>query len=188
MSTPCSLLRSASHNVPKNPAITMSIYPQRTARSPANVPSRCLATVNPGPKGLADVWFTGSAPLRSIPFEDIFEPRKPDERTVKLGKSKQPLVPSSIIPTNKQCSPSYSPRAPANSPTVSPPARDPLSANHAPPVPFHASTPTTSYRKGRLLCCLMDLPNRMGTCASRWQCQARDFVRTNGQTLRPLKI
>jgi len=87
MSAPCSLLRSAPHNITKPPTVTLSFRPRRASKYLANGPSRCLATLNPGPKALPDVWFTGSAPLRNISPSNLNEPRKPDERTVRLGNT-----------------------------------------------------------------------------------------------------
>ncbi|PVH77858.1 hypothetical protein DL98DRAFT_517173 [Cadophora sp. DSE1049] len=86
MSRPCNLLRSAPQAT-KIPPLTASCRSLRAAH-PATVTSRCLATVEQGQKVLLDVWFTGSVPRRSLPARnDPSEPRKPDERTVKLGKT-----------------------------------------------------------------------------------------------------
>lgn len=87
MSRPCKLLRSAPQAT-KTSALTLSCRSLRAAY-PATVTSRCLATVEQGQKVLPDVWFTGSIPRHSPPVRnDPSEPHKPDERTLKLGKSK----------------------------------------------------------------------------------------------------
>lgn len=88
MSTPGNLLRSASLQATKFSPLTLSCRSLRSVH-PALVTSRCLATVQHGAKVLPDVWFTGSVPRRDTPVRsDPSEPRKPNERTVKLGKSK----------------------------------------------------------------------------------------------------
>ncbi|KAG4435332.1 hypothetical protein IFR05_009186 [Cadophora sp. M221] len=87
MSTHCTLLRSAPFNATKLSPLTLSCRSLRSVH-PALATSRCLATVEQGPKAIPDVWFTGSVPRRDMPTRnDPSEPRKPDERTLKLGKT-----------------------------------------------------------------------------------------------------
>ncbi|TVY29797.1 hypothetical protein LHYA1_G002020 [Lachnellula hyalina] len=86
MSTSPSLLRSARHNVRRLPfTASSSVAPKYLVKTN----SRCLATVNPGPRALPEISFTGSFP-RYAPTPS--DPKKPsDERTVKLGKTKLAL-------------------------------------------------------------------------------------------------
>ncbi|KAH7370535.1 hypothetical protein BKA65DRAFT_19421 [Rhexocercosporidium sp. MPI-PUGE-AT-0058] len=87
MSTPCNLLRSAPLKATKLSPITLSCRSFRSVH-PAIVTSRCLATVEQGPKVLPDVWFTGSVTRRDVPpSNNHSEPRKPNDRTLKLGKT-----------------------------------------------------------------------------------------------------
>jgi hypothetical protein len=180
MSAPSCLLRSASRNVliPKNSPLGSC----RRAPAPiyrTNSPSRSLATVNPGLKVPPDVWFTGSAPLRNIPPSNPDEPRKPDERKVKLGKSKQPryLLPQTLA--NRSNSSPYPPRTHADFTTISSATRNPLSANYSPSLSLHAPSSPHCFRTSRILSCTMDISDSMGPYASGWKRKIGDPLRTN---------
>lgn len=86
MSTLPTLLRSVPNNATKLSSVSLSYRSLRSVY-PANT-SRCLATVQQGPKVLPDVWFTGSAPRRDtqLPSQPPGS-SKAEERTVKLGNS-----------------------------------------------------------------------------------------------------
>ncbi|XMA10763.1 hypothetical protein WAI453_003554 [Rhynchosporium graminicola] len=86
MSTPRFLLRSASSTARKHSPLTRSCRSLRSGY-PVIATSRCLATVEQGHKVLPDVWFTGLIPFQTPNRDGHFEPRKPDERTLKLGKT-----------------------------------------------------------------------------------------------------
>ncbi|KAJ5042030.1 uncharacterized protein L3040_004590 [Drepanopeziza brunnea f. sp. 'multigermtubi'] len=88
MSTPCSVIRSAPHKVTRFSSIVLSCRPLRAVHPIENSATRSLATVRPDPKVFSDVWFTGAVPRLNIhPPPLSSNPRKPDERTVKLGKT-----------------------------------------------------------------------------------------------------
>lgn len=96
MSAPSNVLRSGSHNV-----ASVLRLPIAAASSnhiprypPYSIKTRALATVHQSPKPLADVWFTDSARRQNLhdlnPDQDPSgSPKKPDERMIKLGKSRQ---------------------------------------------------------------------------------------------------
>ncbi|KAK2624262.1 hypothetical protein QTJ16_006212 [Diplocarpon rosae] len=87
MSTPCSLICAAPYNATKLSAIKWSCRPLRSVLH-ANHISRSLATVQQGPKVLPGVWFTGTVPQRNLQVpRKSSDPRQPDERTLKLGKT-----------------------------------------------------------------------------------------------------
>ena len=82
------LIRSAPRNVSKFPSTVRSSRPSLCPKTSVTASPRWLATANPGPRVLPDIWFTGSAPRPSMPDSSGQDQRKPpDERTVKLGKS-----------------------------------------------------------------------------------------------------
>jgi hypothetical protein len=92
MSAPLGLLRSASHRARKIPSPTV---PSLTRYPPSYVvrqSSISLATVNHDERVLPEVGFTGSTCRPSISNPGADDPhKKPDERTLKLGKSKSSL-------------------------------------------------------------------------------------------------
>jgi hypothetical protein len=185
MSAPSSLLRSAPHSVPK--VALPSIAPCYRVRQPAACPvtrtSRTLATVNPGQKALPDVWFTGSTPRHNIPNPPGSDPQKPpDERTVKLGKSKHtPHFPTT--PANITKSTPNPPGTTPNPPTIPPTARYPLSTNNPPPLPLNPPSPPHRLRPRRILRRSLDLSYCMGSRAARGERKARDPLRAHGQVL-----
>lgn len=152
---PCHLiLRRAPHHVPKLSPSTLSCRPVRAIapqQHPANRIARALATVRPDPRVLPDVWFTGSVPRRNTqpPLPPSAEPHKPDERTVKLGKSKSsspcspPLGVYVVLTACEQLSESSKS---AFQPSCSHPSRrtsSPLtSVSTSSPPPTHTSLPS----------------------------------------------
>ena len=176
MSAPSCLLRPALHNAHKVPLppITPSYRVRQPAASPVTRTLRTLATVNTGQKVLTDVWFTGSIPRRNILNPPSSDPQKPpDERTVKLGKSKHtPHLPAT--PANITKSTPNPPRTTPNSPPIPPTTRYPLSTNNPPPLPLNPSSPPHCLRSCRLLRRSLDLSYRMGSRANRGERKARD--------------
>lgn len=69
------------------------------ARPLLRVATRSFATVQAGSKNLPIVWFNGSIPLKRPPNHATNSYQPPDERTVKLGKSKCATHPSFHLPT-----------------------------------------------------------------------------------------
>ena len=184
MSAPPSLLRLAPKNARKVPSMAPSC---QTGRGPLNVArhsSRRLATVQNDHRVLPDVGFAGSGRRSSIPGPNADDPhRKPDERTLKLGKSKSSLL-SPVLELTRLTflsSSSCPPRPPPNASPVSPPAGDPLPANHPPSLPVHAPAPSHRLRARRLLRCPLDIPNRMGPRPYRGERQAADHLRAHDQ-------
>ena len=169
MSAPPSLLRLAPSHARKVPSIATSCRTGRAHLIVARNASRALATVQNDHRVLPDVGFAGSSRRSSIPGPNPDDPhRKPDERTLKLGKSKSPFVlPARTNLTNITSSPPHPPRAPPNPSPVSPPTGNSLPANHPPSLPLHAPTPSHSLRARRLLRCPLDLAHRMGPRPSR---------------------
>ena len=167
---PSSLLRSAPRNAPKFSQTFVCCRTQAPIRH-ENSGSRSLATVHPGPKVLTDVWFTGSAPRRSHLQPNSNDP-KPDERTVKLGNSKQrpPLSPAN--PANMSNSPPHPTRTPANSAAISSPAGNPLPADNPASLPLHPPPSPHGLRPRRLLRRPMDFSHSLGANAPRRQRQA----------------
>ena len=178
MSAPSSLLRSAPHNPPKVPlpSITPSYRVRQPAASLVTRASRTLATVNPGQKVLPDVWFTGSTPRHNIPNPPSSDPQKPpDERTVKLGKSKHTphLVTTAANITKSTPNP---PGTTSNPPPIPPTTRYPLSTNNPPPLPLNPPSPPHRLRPRRLFRRSLDLSYRMGSRTNRGECKARDSL------------
>lgn len=186
MSAPSSLLRSAPHNVPKVPfpSITPNYRVRQSSPITVTRTSRNLATVNPGQKVLADVWFTGLAPRQNIPNPPGSDPQKPpDERTVKLGKSKHTLHhPIHALLICKPSSP-HTPRTTPNPPSIAPPPGNPLAANNPPSLPLNTSSPPHRLRSSRLLRRSLDFTHSMGPHAPHWERKTRDPLRANGQIL-----
>lgn len=101
MSAPPSLLRSAPHHARKVPSVNAPRLARVLQSNVAKQGSRCLATVNQDQRILLDVGFTGSASRSSFSGPDSSDPqRKPDERTLKLGKSKYHLHPTRMPQVN----------------------------------------------------------------------------------------
>lgn len=182
MSAPSSLLRSAPHNVPKLPlpSLAPSYRMRQPPHSSVTRPSRSLATVNPGQKSIPDVWFTGSTPHSNISNLSSNDPQKPpDERTLKLGKSKS-APHSTSTPTDKQNSTENSTRTTPNTPPIAPPTRNPLPANKPPPLPLNPPAPACRHRPRSLLRRSVDLAHSMGSRAPGRQRQARNPLRAHG--------
>ncbi|KAJ8071420.1 hypothetical protein OCU04_001741 [Sclerotinia nivalis] len=89
MSKPQNLLRLTRNRPSKLPSTSLICQTKLATTYTIQTGSRCLATVNAGPKDLSDVWFTGSIPrnenLSPGPNDSNKSPK--DERTVKLGKT-----------------------------------------------------------------------------------------------------
>jgi hypothetical protein len=174
MSAPSSLLRSAPHNVPKLPlpSLTPSYCMRQPPQSSVTRTSRSLATVNPGQKSIPDVWFTGSTPRSDISNLSSNDSRKPpDERTVKLGKSKSASH-STSTPTDEQNSTENSTRTTPNAPSIAPSTRNHLSANKPSPLPLNPPAPPCRHWPRSLLRRSLDLAHSMGSRAPGRQRQA----------------
>lgn len=106
MSKSYSILRLTRRRASKLSSTSSTCQTKLATTSTCQKSARYLATVNAGPRVLPDVWFTGSNPRNEDSPPNFKNSNKPpnNERTVKLGKSKQPLPrsPSNHSPTYKQ--------------------------------------------------------------------------------------
>lgn len=89
MSKPQYLLRLTRNRPSKLPSTSLICQTKLATTYTVQTGSRCLATVNSGPKDLSDVWFTGSIPRNENLSPGLPDSNKPpkDERTVRLGKT-----------------------------------------------------------------------------------------------------
>lgn len=169
MSVSSGLVRSTHRNVTKLPStLRGALLPRHFTQ----IPSRTLATVNPGQKALPDVWFTGSRPDLDIEPTKDGGPPKPDERTLKLGKSKQAYLFPSILLSNSRYSITSLTRTSTYSSPITSATRNPLSPNNTPPLSLHPSPPPHRIRSTRLFSSSMDLTYNMGPRPHRWQREA----------------
>lgn len=162
------LLRSAQLHVDsaKLSSNTLRLAPSILA----NTTSRCFATVHTG-KALPDVWFTGT---RLCADGSTFNTsnKKPDERTVKLGKSKFAHLPLQRYQDLHLISSSSSPdstRTITNTFAISTSPGDLEPTNNAPPVSLDTSTPADCLGSRGVFCCIMDLSYCVGPTPSRWK-------------------
>jgi hypothetical protein len=119
-----------------------------------------------------DVWFNGTH-TASLPLDgssNSLDRRAPNERTLKLGKSMIFYL-SSIehIMLTKVYSHSHPPVQTPHTLDDASTARDSISPNYTPALPFHASASTHSQWQNRLYCCVVDKPRSLGTHASSGQ-------------------
>lgn len=156
-----SLVRSAPHNVTKLPSIAVSCLSRYTPVNPPANTSRGFATVKTSQNSLPDIWFTGSVPRNNVP-NDHDSKKPPDERKLKLGKSRNnPLILFAVV-ANTCLSSQNSPRTYANSSSKATPTRITLPSNNPTPLSLYTPTSTNRLWQSRILGSIMDLSYRLG--------------------------
>ena len=173
-----------------------------TARSSASTPSplppyttffspcRSLAQVQTRGDAFPEVWFTSSGPPRRT-LDDCghdTQRKPPDERTLKLGKSKSlnstacylAALPMANHGLNISSSPD-SPNTPPHPSCLAPSTRNTLPAYNTSPFPL--DTPPSSDRlwTSRIPCRVMDCAHGMGSCPHRRQRQTHNHQRAGRQ-------
>lgn len=159
----------------------------RPGANPFALASRSLAQVRSEP--FSELWFTAAVPakvstgtnydVQSGPFvrsEGITgiggnrsDHKPPDERTVKLGKSRLP-TPCKTIRLLTLSSPENTLTTSTKYSDHTITARDHLSQHLTTPVPFYSSSSARGQGKNSLQSSTMDSTSRMGSCPNYGQC------------------
>ena len=167
----------------------------RASRPSLFTPSRALAQVHPDHIVPLNASFVRSGSAQQEPhFDQPPDRPPPDERTLKLGKSKcanRVIREFNITTLN---APMLTDPRRSSSDTASPAThlvgipsstRDPLATDFLAPLPFHAPAPAKGIGPSRLSCGTMDLAYHLGTSSSHRKCESRHSERTHGEERKP---
>lgn len=146
--------------------------PVATAQSSPATPSKTskpLTTLQEAnPRNLPEVWFNPTYPYANGAPLGQNPNRPPDERKVKLGKSKLYTSLAQELPQSRTKSSTFvtfssahPPRTTSHTPTIAAPPRNPRAEHQPAPLPFDAPASTNCLWAGRLHRRAVDITHRM---------------------------